>query len=200
MRPFPRVRDLLQRIREEGLRIAFATSAKQDELEQYRKLLHVDDLIEEQTTKDDARHSKTGARHLRCCPGETGSRSGGSGRRGRHAVRCPRLPHARSPDHRIAMRRFLRRGITRRRMLYRLSRSSRPLGKFRAVAALSEKSRVSIGHQRTIARLASARSFIAFRPSPDGSKTSAASSHSSEELLFISGRRGLLAFALRFGL
>lgn len=56
--PFPEVRELFERIRNQGLRIAFATSSKGDELAQYKRLLNVDDLVDEETSKDDAENSK----------------------------------------------------------------------------------------------------------------------------------------------
>lgn len=56
--PFPGVRELFERIRNQGLRIAFATSSKSDELAQYKRMLNVDDLVDEQTSKDDADSSK----------------------------------------------------------------------------------------------------------------------------------------------
>lgn len=55
---FPKVRELFQRITDERLSIAFATSSKGEELEKYKKLLGVDELVSEETSKDDARHSK----------------------------------------------------------------------------------------------------------------------------------------------
>jgi HAD superfamily hydrolase (TIGR01509 family) len=58
LRPFPGVRELFERILSEGLRIALATSAKGDELELYKRLLDIDDLVEEETSKDDVRQSK----------------------------------------------------------------------------------------------------------------------------------------------
>jgi HAD superfamily hydrolase (TIGR01549 family) len=58
VRPFPRVRELFQRILDDGHRIALASSAKGDELEQYKRLLHVEDLLAADTSKDDARRSK----------------------------------------------------------------------------------------------------------------------------------------------
>lgn len=56
--PFPGVRRLFERIRNQGLRIAFATSSKGDELAQYKQMLNVDDLVDEETSKDDAENSK----------------------------------------------------------------------------------------------------------------------------------------------
>jgi HAD superfamily hydrolase (TIGR01509 family) len=58
IKAFPKVSELFQRIDDEGLKIAFATSSKGDELEKYKKLLGVDELVSEETSKDDARHSK----------------------------------------------------------------------------------------------------------------------------------------------
>lgn len=55
---FPQVRDLLERIREQGLRIALATSAKDKELEANKKIAHIDDLVEHETKKDDVESSK----------------------------------------------------------------------------------------------------------------------------------------------
>jgi HAD superfamily hydrolase (TIGR01549 family) len=56
--PFPRVRALFERIREDGMRIALASSAKKTELEHHLKKLGVEDLIEASTSADDAEHSK----------------------------------------------------------------------------------------------------------------------------------------------
>jgi HAD superfamily hydrolase (TIGR01509 family) len=58
IKPFPNVRELFERIRQEGLRIALATSSKGDELAQYEKLLNISDLLQDETSKDDAAHSK----------------------------------------------------------------------------------------------------------------------------------------------
>ncbi len=55
---FPRVRALFEHLRAEGLDIALASSAKEDELETYKKVAHIEDLIDEQTSSDDAESSK----------------------------------------------------------------------------------------------------------------------------------------------
>lgn len=55
---FPRVRELFERIEREGLRIALASSAKGDELKTYKKLARIEDLVEEETSSDDAEKSK----------------------------------------------------------------------------------------------------------------------------------------------
>lgn len=58
VRPFPHVRDLFLHIREHGIRIALASSAGQQDLEAYKKLANVEDLIDASTSADDARRSK----------------------------------------------------------------------------------------------------------------------------------------------
>ena len=55
---FPAVRELFERVRRDGLRIALASSAKGDELQAYKKIARVEDLIEEETSADDAERSK----------------------------------------------------------------------------------------------------------------------------------------------
>jgi HAD superfamily hydrolase (TIGR01509 family) len=58
VKPFPCVRELFAQLRRDGLRTALATSAKQDELESYLKLLNIDGLCEVRATADDAEKSK----------------------------------------------------------------------------------------------------------------------------------------------
>ena len=58
VRPFPRVRQLFERIKAEGRRIGLASSAKGDELSHYKRLTGIDDLVEAQTSSDDAEKSK----------------------------------------------------------------------------------------------------------------------------------------------
>jgi len=55
---FPRIRDLFQKIKHDGLRLALASSAKQDELGTYKKIADIEDLVEEETSADDADQSK----------------------------------------------------------------------------------------------------------------------------------------------
>ncbi|HEX8502423.1 MAG TPA: HAD family hydrolase [Pyrinomonadaceae bacterium] len=55
---FPSVRGLFERVGAEGLRIALASSAKADELKTYKKIADVEDLVEEETSADDAEKSK----------------------------------------------------------------------------------------------------------------------------------------------
>ncbi len=55
---FPDVRALFERLRRDGLRIALASSAKEDELGTYKKKADIEGLVEEQTSSDDAERSK----------------------------------------------------------------------------------------------------------------------------------------------
>jgi len=55
---FPRVRALFEHLQAKGLDVALASSAKEDELETYKKVADIEDLIDEQTSSDDAESSK----------------------------------------------------------------------------------------------------------------------------------------------
>ncbi|MGI4942212.1 MAG: HAD family hydrolase [Janthinobacterium lividum] len=56
--PFPRVRELLQRLQADGVQIALASSAKEDELQVYKEAANIDDLLDAETSSDDAESSK----------------------------------------------------------------------------------------------------------------------------------------------
>jgi HAD superfamily hydrolase (TIGR01509 family) len=58
VRPFPKVRELFERIKTDGLQIALASSAKEEELEQHKKNLKIADLLEAATSADDTERSK----------------------------------------------------------------------------------------------------------------------------------------------
>jgi HAD superfamily hydrolase (TIGR01549 family) len=58
VKPFPKVRELFERIKRDGKRIALATSSKTSESKVYKKLLHIEDLIDAETNADDAGKSK----------------------------------------------------------------------------------------------------------------------------------------------
>jgi HAD superfamily hydrolase (TIGR01509 family) len=55
---FPKVRDLFQRIKRDGKLIALASSAKKDELDAYKRIADVEDLVEAETSSDDVEKSK----------------------------------------------------------------------------------------------------------------------------------------------
>jgi HAD superfamily hydrolase (TIGR01549 family) len=58
VRPFSAVPDLLRRVRDTGLRIAVASSAKKDELDKYLDIARITDLAELTTSSDDVEESK----------------------------------------------------------------------------------------------------------------------------------------------
>jgi HAD superfamily hydrolase (TIGR01509 family) len=58
VRPFPKVRELFERIRADGLAIALASSAREEELESHKRNLRIEDLLEAATSADDAERSK----------------------------------------------------------------------------------------------------------------------------------------------
>ena len=55
---FPKVRELFQCIKNDRKQIVLASSAKADELEVYKKIARVEDLVESETSSDDADRSK----------------------------------------------------------------------------------------------------------------------------------------------
>src|SRR5881275_2295538 len=58
VRPFPKVRELFQRIRDDNKRIVLASSGKKADTRYYIDLLKIDDLIEGYTSGDDPDNSK----------------------------------------------------------------------------------------------------------------------------------------------
>jgi phosphoglycolate phosphatase-like HAD superfamily hydrolase len=58
LRPFPRVRELLERFRTDDWTLAVASSAKKDELQPLLEIAGVADLIPARTSSDDAERSK----------------------------------------------------------------------------------------------------------------------------------------------
>ena len=58
VKPFPGVRALFERVKQDGLKISLASSAKRDELKHYAELLDIEDLIHSGTSTDDASKSK----------------------------------------------------------------------------------------------------------------------------------------------
>lgn len=58
VRPFPKTRELVSRLRARGLAQSVASSAKREEIATFLRLARVDDLMEETTTSSDAERSK----------------------------------------------------------------------------------------------------------------------------------------------
>lgn len=55
---FPKVRELFEHLLARGKRLALASSAQGDELQIYKEIARIDDLIQAETSKDDAEKSK----------------------------------------------------------------------------------------------------------------------------------------------
>jgi HAD superfamily hydrolase (TIGR01509 family) len=58
VRGFPRVRELFERLRRDEFKIALASSAKGEELEIYKRISKIGDLLETEASSDDAKQSK----------------------------------------------------------------------------------------------------------------------------------------------
>ena len=58
VKPFPRVRELFERIKRDGHRIGLASSAKADEVEEYKSIAGVSDLVDAETSSDEVDRSK----------------------------------------------------------------------------------------------------------------------------------------------
>ena len=58
VRPFPRVRELLLRIHSDGHKVGLASSGARADMNYYKRLLNVEDLVEEGATGDDVKKSK----------------------------------------------------------------------------------------------------------------------------------------------
>lgn len=58
VKPFPKVRELFEKIKAGGALIALASSSNADEVEAYKKIADIKDLVEKSTSADDAEKSK----------------------------------------------------------------------------------------------------------------------------------------------
>jgi beta-phosphoglucomutase-like phosphatase (HAD superfamily) len=58
VKPFPKVRELFERLKEDRKRIALASLSEEDELKIYKKITRIEDLIEEGASSDDAENAK----------------------------------------------------------------------------------------------------------------------------------------------
>ena len=58
VKPFPQVRPLFKRLLNDGWKIALASSAKGDELQKYKEMTEIGDLLDTETSSDDAEKSK----------------------------------------------------------------------------------------------------------------------------------------------
>lgn len=58
VKPFPNVVDLFERLKADGKKIALASSANEDEVAAYKRIMNVEQFLDAETSFDDVRHSK----------------------------------------------------------------------------------------------------------------------------------------------
>ena len=58
VKPFPGVRELFLKVKENGQKVALASSAKADELKDFERIARIEDLVEVETSSADAKKSK----------------------------------------------------------------------------------------------------------------------------------------------
>ena len=58
IKAFPQVRELFQKVKTEGKRIALASSATKDDVATYKRVMNVEDLVDVVTTTDEVKSSK----------------------------------------------------------------------------------------------------------------------------------------------
>jgi len=58
VKPFPKVRELLQHMKQAGIKVSLASSAHQKDLEDYKRIANIEDLVEKSSSSDDASRSK----------------------------------------------------------------------------------------------------------------------------------------------
>ncbi|HWA72468.1 MAG TPA: HAD family hydrolase [Polyangiaceae bacterium] len=58
LRPFAKARELLLRLRADGVRLVVATSAGEEEMQALVKVANIEDLLDDQTSSSDAKNSK----------------------------------------------------------------------------------------------------------------------------------------------
>lgn len=116
VRPFHKVRELFERVRNDGRKIALASSGKEEEVRHYEKLAGIEGLTDSTTTADQVAHSKpkpdvfiAALRTLGSLPPQDAVAIGDT------PLRCPGREKNRSSCDRTSLRRFLRRGTPRRR-------------------------------------------------------------------------------------
>ena len=56
--PVPRAREFLEKLRDEGIRLSLASSASKEDLLIYKKIVGMEELIEQESSADDAQKSK----------------------------------------------------------------------------------------------------------------------------------------------
>ncbi len=58
VKPLPKAREFVERLKQDGKQIALASSAKEDEIEIYKRIAHIEDLVQKESSSEDAERSK----------------------------------------------------------------------------------------------------------------------------------------------
>jgi len=58
VKPLPKVREFAEELKRRGIRFALASSAKKNDLEDYKRIMHVEDLVDGATSADDVDRAK----------------------------------------------------------------------------------------------------------------------------------------------
>jgi HAD superfamily hydrolase (TIGR01509 family) len=56
--PFPKVREFAEELKSRGIRLALASSSKKPEIQIYKRIMHIEDLVEDETSADDVDRAK----------------------------------------------------------------------------------------------------------------------------------------------
>jgi beta-phosphoglucomutase-like phosphatase (HAD superfamily) len=108
LRPFSAVPDLLRRVRESGVKVAVASSAKKDELEKYLDIADVTNLVEVTTSSDDVTESKPAPDIFEVALSKLGMGRQRCRSNRRHALRCRSSRQGGYTDHWRTLRRLHR--------------------------------------------------------------------------------------------
>lgn len=58
VKPFPKVREFAEELKRRSIQLALASSSKKPELEDYKRIMHVEDLVDDATSADDVDRAK----------------------------------------------------------------------------------------------------------------------------------------------
>jgi beta-phosphoglucomutase-like phosphatase (HAD superfamily) len=123
VRPFSAVPELLRRVREAGLQVAVASSAKKSELEVYLKIACIKDLVDVATSSEDAEQSKPAPDIFQVALKKLGIEGPEASRNRRYTIRCRGRWQSRNSHHRYAVRRLYRSRTSRRWLRRSVSRA-----------------------------------------------------------------------------
>lgn len=58
VKPLPRVREFAEELKRRGIRLTLASSAKKPEIQDYKRIMHIEDLVDDETSADDVDRAK----------------------------------------------------------------------------------------------------------------------------------------------